>query len=77
MAVPTEKISLAALNSVGMLAVESVVDTIAPSVIQFVQGLCGELRVASQPRDGVMGLFSVWPGALQEPRLCGMPAICG
>jgi len=44
--VHTEKISLTALNSVGMLAVESVVDTRAPSVIQFVQGLRGELHVA-------------------------------
>jgi hypothetical protein len=45
MDVHTETISIAVLNSTGKLVMESVIETKALTVIQFVQGLRGDLHV--------------------------------
>jgi hypothetical protein len=45
MDVRTETISIAVLNSAGMLVMESVIETKAVTVIQSMQGLRRELRV--------------------------------
>ena len=45
MDVHKETISIAALNSSGKLVMESVIETKASTIIQFVQGLRGDLRV--------------------------------
>ena len=45
MDVHTETISIAVLNSAGKLVMESVIETKALTVIQFVQGLRGDLHV--------------------------------
>ena len=45
MDVHTETISIAVLNSAGKMVMESVIETKALTVIQFVQGLRGDLQV--------------------------------
>src|ERR1700692_3658508 len=59
MDVHTETISIAVLNSTGKLVMESVIETKALTVIQFVQGLRGDLHVTLEE-----GTWAAWLYAL-------------
>ena len=64
MDVHTETISIAVLNSAGKLVMESVIETKALTVIQFVQGLRGDLRVTLEE-----GTWAAWLYDLLRPHV--------
>lgn len=62
MDVRKETISIAVLNSSGKLAMESVIETRASTIVQFVQGLRGELHVTLEE-----GTWAAWLYDLLRP----------
>src|ERR1700681_179750 len=64
MDVHTETISIAVLNSAGKLVMESVIETKALTVIQFVQGLRGDLQVTLEE-----GTWAAWLYDLLRPHV--------
>jgi hypothetical protein len=64
MDVHKEAISIAVLNSAGKLVMESVIETKALTVIQFVQGLRGDLRVTLEE-----GTWAAWLYDLLRPHV--------
>ena len=64
MDVHTETISIAVLNSTGKLVMESVIETKALTVIQFVRGLRGDLHVTLEE-----GTWAAWLYDLLRPHV--------
>jgi transposase len=64
MDVHTESISIAVLNSAGKLVMESVIETKALTIIQFVQGLRGDLHVTLEE-----GTWAAWLYDLLRPHV--------
>ena len=64
MDVHTETISIAVLNSAGKLVMESVIETKALTIIQFVQGLRGDLHVTLEE-----GTWAAWLYDLLRPHV--------
>ena len=64
MRVHTETISIAVLNSAGKLVMESVIETKALTVIQFVQGMRGDLHVTLEE-----GTWAAWLYDLLRPHV--------
>ena len=62
--VHTETISIAVLNSTGKLVMESVIETKALTVIQFMQGLRGDLHVTLEE-----GIWAAWLYDLLRPHV--------
>src|ERR1017187_8377364 len=64
MDVHTETISIAVLNSSGKLVMECVIETKAITVVQFVQGLRGDLHVTLEE-----GIWAAWLYDLLRPHV--------
>src|SRR5262249_47426884 len=60
MDVHTEATVIAVVNSSGKLVMESIVETKASSILQFIHGLEGELHVTGEEGPWAAGLY-VWP----------------
>src|SRR6516164_6219929 len=70
MDVHTQSISIAVMNSVGKVVMESVIETKASTILQFIDGLRGDLRVtfeegtwAAWLRRAVVRLIQRWLNA--------------
>src|SRR6516165_6624758 len=59
-----EAISIAVLNASGKLVMESIIETKASSILQFIQGLRGELHVTLEE-----GTWAAWLYDLVKPRV--------
>ena len=59
-----EAISIAVLNASGKLVMESIIETKASSILQFLQGLRGELHVTFEE-----GTWAAWLYDLVKPRV--------
>jgi hypothetical protein len=62
MDVHTESISIAVRNAVGKLVMECVIETKASTLLQFIHGLSGDLRVTYEE-----GTWSAWLYDLLKP----------
>ena len=62
MDVHKETISIAVLNSSGKLVMETIIETRAITIIEFVQGRCGDLRVTWEE-----GTWATWLYDLMKP----------
>jgi hypothetical protein len=64
MDVHTESISIAVRNSVGKLVMECVIETKASTIVQFINGLRGDLRVTFEE-----GAWATWLYDLLKPHV--------
>ena len=64
MNVHKEAVVIAVLNSSGKLVMESIVETQASSILQFIHGLRGELHVTWEE-----GTWAAWPYDLLQPQV--------
>src|SRR5271170_7533687 len=64
MDVPKESISIAVRNSVGKIVMECVMETKASTIVQFIDGLRGDLRVTFEE-----GTWATWLYDLLKPRV--------
>ena len=64
MDVHTESISIAVRNSLGKVVIESVIETKASTILQFIDGLRGDLRVVFEE-----GTWSAWLYDLLKPHV--------
>ena len=64
MDVHTESISIAVRNSVGKLAMECVIETKASTILQFIHGLSGDLRLTFEE-----GTWATWLYDLLKPHV--------
>jgi hypothetical protein len=62
-----ESISIAVLNSVGKLVVESIIDTKAATILQFMAGLRGSLHVTFEE-----GTWATWLYDLLKPHVTNL-----
>jgi hypothetical protein len=65
-----ESISICVRNSVGKVVMESVIETKASTILQFIDGLRGDLRVTFEE-----GTWAAWLYDLLKPRVSGV-AVC-
>ena len=56
--VHTESISIAVRNSIGKIVMECVTETKASTILQFINGLCGDLRVTFEEGPGRPGCMT-------------------
>jgi hypothetical protein len=72
MDVHKEAVGIAVLNSNGKLVMESIVETKASSILQFIHGLRGELHVTWEE-----GIWAAWLYDLLPPQVAdgGQPAM--
>jgi len=64
MDVHTQSISSAVMNSVGKVVMESVIETKASTILQFIDGLRGDLRVTFEE-----GTWAAWLYDVQKPHV--------
>ena len=64
MDIHTESISIAVRNSVGKLVMECVIETKASTIVQFIDGLSGDLRVTFEE-----GTWATWLYDLMKPHV--------
>jgi hypothetical protein len=64
MDVHTESISIAVRNSIGKLVMECVIETKASTIVQFIDGLRGDLRITFEE-----GTWASWLYDLLKPRV--------
>jgi transposase len=64
MDVHTESISIAVRNSTGKIVIESVIETKASTLVQFLDGLRGDLRVTFEE-----GAWAAWLYDLMKPHV--------
>ena len=66
-----ETISIAVMNGAGKLLMESIIETKASTVLQFIQGLRGELHVTLEEGTWAAWLYDLLkrPGATSNPLL--------
>ena len=62
-----ESISICVRNSVGKVVVESVIETKASTILQFIDGLRGDLRITFEE-----GTWAAWLYDLLKPRVSGV-----
>src|SRR6516162_3533834 len=62
-----ESISICVRNSVGKVVMESVIETKASTILQFIDGLRGDLRVTFEE-----GTWAAWLYDLLKPRVSGV-----
>jgi transposase len=62
-----ESISICVRNSVGKVVMESVIETKASTIVQFIDGLRGDLRVTFEE-----GTWAAWLYDLLKPRVSGV-----
>src|ERR1700689_5130869 len=70
MAVHKETISIAVLDSSGKLVMESVIETKGSTVVQFMRGLRGELRVTLEEGTWAAWLYDLLKPYVHEVRVC-------
>jgi len=70
MDVHKEAIVIAVLNSSGKLVMESIVETKASSILQFIHGLRGELRVTWEEGMWAGWLYDLLKPQVQEVLVC-------
>ena len=70
MDVHKETISIAVLNSVGKLVMESIVETKAITIIQFVQGLRGDLHLTLEEGTWAAWLYDLLRPHVKEVLVC-------
>jgi hypothetical protein len=68
--VHTEAITIAVMNSAGKLIMESIIETKTMTILQFIQGLRGDLHVTFEE-----GTWAAWLYDLLKPHVC--PVSCG
>ena len=64
MDVHTESISIAVRNSIGKIVMECVIETKASTIVQFIDGLSGDLRVTFEE-----GTWATWLYDLLKPHV--------
>src|SRR6201987_4237534 len=64
MDVHMESISIAVRNSIGKIVMECVIETKASTIVQFINGLCGDLRVTFEE-----GTWATWLYDLLKPHV--------
>ena len=64
MDVHTQSISSAVMNSVGKVVIESVIETKASTILEFIDGLRGDLRVTFEE-----GTWAAWLYDLLKPHV--------
>src|SRR5260370_435304 len=64
MDVHKETISIAVMNATGKLVIESIVETKAATIVQFIQGLRGDLHVTLEE-----GTWAAWLYDVLKPRV--------
>jgi hypothetical protein len=64
MDVHKESISIAVRNAAGKLVMECVIETKAITILEFIHGLCGELRVTFEE-----GTWATWLYDLLKPHV--------
>ena len=69
MDVHTESISIAVRNSLGKIVMECVIEAEASSIVQFIDGLRGDLRVTFEDEEGT---WAAWLYDLLKPRVSGV-----
>jgi hypothetical protein len=67
MDVHKESISIAVMNSAGKIVMECVIETKASTVLQFIDGLRGDLHVTFEE-----GTWAAWLYDLLKPRVTGL-----
>ena len=72
MDVHKETIAIAVLNSAGKLVIESILETKAMTILQFVQGLRGTLQVTFEE-----GTWAAWLYDLLKPYVRSLRLACG
>src|ERR1035438_1817474 len=70
LAVHKEAITIAVLNGAGKLVMESVIETKASTLVQFVDGLRGELHVTLEEGTWAAWLYDVLKPHVREPVVC-------
>jgi len=70
MDVHKETISIAVLNSAGKLVVESVIETKASTIVQFIQGLRGDLHVTLEEGTWAAWLYDLLRPYVNEVLVC-------
>ena len=65
-----EAISIAVRNGAGKLVMESIIETKAATVVQFLQGLRGELHVTLEEGTWAAWLYDVLQPQVQEIVVC-------
>ena len=65
-----EAISIAVLNGAGKLAMESIIETKAVTLLQFLQGLRGELHVTLEEGTWAAWLYDVLQPHVHEIVVC-------
>jgi len=70
MDVHKEAIVIAVLNASGKLVMESIVETKASSILQFIQGLRGELHVTWEEGTWASWLYDLLKPQVQEVLVC-------
>ncbi len=70
MDVHKETISIAVLNSSGKLVMESIIETKASTIVEFVQGLRGELHVTLEEGTWAAWLYDLLRPYVNEVLVC-------
>jgi hypothetical protein len=66
MDVHKESISIAVMNRGGKIVMESVIETKASTILQFIGGLCGDLRITFEEGTWASWLYDLANGALHS-----------
>jgi hypothetical protein len=70
MDVHKEAVVIAVLNSSGKLVMESIVETKASSILQFIHGLGGELHVTWEEGTWAAWLYDLLQPQVEQVRVC-------
>jgi hypothetical protein len=70
MDVHKESISIAAMNSVGKVVMESVIETKASMILQFIDGLRGDLHVTFEEGTSAAWLYDLLKPHVTELIVC-------
>jgi transposase len=70
MDVHKESISIAVMNSVGKLVMESVIETKASTILQFIRGLSGDLHVTFEEGTCAAWLYDLRKAHVTEVLVC-------
>jgi hypothetical protein len=73
MDVHTESISIAVRNSVGKLVMGCVIEAKASTLVQFLDGLRGDLRVTFEEGSWATWLYDLLRPNVTEVRVCNTP----
>jgi hypothetical protein len=76
MDVHKETISIAVINSAGKLVMESILETKAVTILQFIQGLRGNLQVTFEEGTWAAWLYDLLQALRHESRGVRSPTEC-